>query len=1200
MKGYLFLVIIFICHLQIGFAQLNLQLKKLDASGLNISTSEYPVLTAYIKVTNNGNQVELSKDNIKILENNALFTAKAMELSPIVDGWQILKWIPEQYMFTFQYQCIIYALYNNELTNNYGIGKLNRAPYTIVTDQDNLQIRDVFWSYVQPGNSIPYQVRFRSWVDTESPDGPVSLKLDSITTNSKYFEVKWVGSDSDNDRAAPPRNLRVGSSYWANIYFKPDAYAYYQDILTFHYEGGLKRIVPLYGNSYTVQTKSMIQLISPNGGEKLAPCETFQIKWRGYAPQFPVELYYSTNGGFTWQLIDQVKDSVYNWTVPDIDADKLIVKVRQNFNQNDIYYISKDTRNTLDAAYNQFSTQLSFVNQIGNIFTYDLNNLPPAIKNSQYLNSENDANEYTSLGMVYSPYDSLYYVAYYSNNIPYYSQKDTIAVFNANDKYPINKITLNQNIRIKKIKADNSNQMISVIPTFGNRVFIYDSKNFQLIKTLTFDTQVIDFSFNTKLNQAAALLLDGEIEIIDLKNYSIIKELKYNEFPNFVQLALSPNGKLLSIGTKADKSGLKTNIYVIEIETGKIVRVFTPSNGDPIGLFFNPSSSTLITGSVSDKQIAFYDLSTSKNTGELYGHSTIMNDIKLAPNGLSLISTASGNDNAVYRTFVYPEEDLSDSTLSILRPALNLDKIVFDPVYLGTKNEYKINKVCNISEVEATFASAKFKLGWYFNLKNNWGLTQLKPGQCLDFDIVFTPLDTGIIRDTLAIHSCNSDYLLPIEIKVLPRNIEYLSANYDFGDVCIGDTITKRLDILKNNDPVPLIVNYLNFNDPHNRNFSVTIANTDTIIPPNGTLAGIVRFYPDTLGYYYPIMTIYHSNQEKINGTFTIKGKGIGSYIELSHNKLLFIPEVLTREFTIKNTGITDINFDDFRIIPPDNFEFISSKKFVLKPNESTLLKVRWNGIKEKANLIIDATPCLAQNNIPLDFFDGMVELTIPRVETSAKNENLEIPIQIKPNDKEPYKGVRPFEATFEVNPKIFLPTSVSSDIGEASLISNNVNGNREFKIRVEANFDNPATIAIIKGVAGLTDTNYSDLIIKEPSAKFGEYVNTIVRNGGIFINDICGDRYIQNEKNIVMIQSIAPNPANDFVKIVFEAETTDPLKIEMIDNMGNQICVINNYRPRIGTNELTFNTSKCEIGNYNFNIYYLNKIKSSSFIIMR
>lgn len=1199
MKGIIISIVLLFLQLPLLFSQLSLQIKQIDEIS-NINTQGYPTMSADIKVTFNGNQVELKKEDIKILENNSFFTAKAIELSPINNGWQTLKWIPEQYLFTFSYQCLFYALHNNTLTSGFGIGRLSRVPETYVTDMNNFQIRDVFWDDVQPGQSIPEQVRFRTLVNTENPDGPYSLRLDSVTTKTKYFELKWIGSDSDNDRSPPPRDLRVNSSYWINVFFKPDQLGYYQDILTFHYEGGLKRIVPLYGNTYTVETESLIQLISPNGGEKLAPCEVFQIKWRGHAPQFPVQLYYSVNGGYSWQQIAEVKDSVYNWTVPDIEAANLIVKVRQNFNQNNVANIGKDTRSILDAGYNQFSTITSFVNYAGAVFTYDLTNIPPSLKKTQYLNGIDDTGDYSTTGLVYSPYDSLYYISFTNSSVSYNAQKDTIAVFNNIENGPIKKFTLAQNIRIKEIKADISNSMIAVLPRFGNQIHIYDSKNFELIKSLTFSTQVIDFSFNTKLNQAAALLLDGEIELIDLSNNSVIKQIKFNEFPNFVQIALSPNGKLLSIGSKADNSGLKTNIYVVEIETERIVRVFNPSQGDPIGLFFNPSSSTLITGSISDMQIAFYDLSSSANTGQLYGHSNRMNDIKLAPNGLSLISTASSFDNVLFRTFVYPEEDRSDGSLSIRRPALNLDKITYEAVYLGTTNEYNINNICNISEVTATFPSAKFKPGSFFKLRDNWELTQLEPTKCLDFNIVFTPLDTGLIRDTLAIRSCNSDYLLPFEIRVLPRNISYLNSNYDFGDVCIGDTAIANIELLRNEDPVPLIVNYFIFNSPHNRNFSVTIPKTDTIVPAGGTLSGIVKFFPDTLGNYLPILSVYHSNQTKINGNFNVKGKGIGSYIEYSHNKLLYIPEVLTRQLTLKNIGVTDINFNDFKIVPPDNFQFISPRNFVLKPNESKTVEISWNGVKEKASLVIDANPCLAQNTVPLDFFNGFVELIIPKIETSATNENVEIPIEIKPNDRDKYNGIRPFEATFEVNPKIFLPTSIVSDLGSASIISNQVNGKREFKIKVEGNFDNAGTIAVIKGVAGLTDTNYSDLTIKEPSLKFGEYVTTVVRNGSIFINDICNDRYIQNNKSPITIKNIAPNPASDFVTLKFDSENSDPIKIEMLDNIGDIIFTMNYYKPKIGENEITFDVSKLGIGNYNINIYLTNKAKSTSFIIMR
>jgi len=236
-----------------------------------------------------------------------------------------------------------------------------------------------------------------------------------------------------------------------------------------------------------------------------------------------------------------------------------------------------------------------------------------------------------------------------------------------------------------------------------------------------------------------------------------------------------------------------------------------------------------------------------------------------------------------------------------------------------------------------------------------------------------------------------------------------------------------------------------------------------------------------------------------------------------------------------------------------------------------------------------------------LDIYKGDAEIIIPRVETSSKNENLEIPIHVNIIQGEPYRGDRPFEATFEVNPKIFLPTSVQSNRGDAELISNISSSNkREFKVRVNGNFDESGLLATIKGVAGLSDTNYSDLIINESSLNFGTNVNVLVKNGGIFINDICNDRYIYNDLNQVEINGLSPNPANEYINLDFESTSVNDVRIELIDNLGSVLFSVNNFKTKIGTNRITFKINSLGIGNYKINIYSDVSVKSASFIIMR
>jgi len=74
-----------------------------------------------------------------------------------------------------------------------------------------------------------------------------------------------------------------------------------------------------------------IHVLHPNGGELLVPGTTETISWvatdtnNAIIPQ--IDLYYSSNGGDSYNFIDSTTDSgFYQWTVPSIITDQVLIK----------------------------------------------------------------------------------------------------------------------------------------------------------------------------------------------------------------------------------------------------------------------------------------------------------------------------------------------------------------------------------------------------------------------------------------------------------------------------------------------------------------------------------------------------------------------------------------------------------------------------------------------------------------------------------------------------------------------------------------------------------------------------------------------------------------------------------------------------------------------------------------------------------
>jgi hypothetical protein len=96
-----------------------------------------------------------------------------------------------------------------------------------------------------------------------------------------------------------------------------------------------------------------INVLSPNGGETLSAGSKTDIKWSTLISGGNVSLYYSTDGGSTWGVIQEGLDKtgVYSWVVPDEVTTKAIVEARWTyegidancFDQGDKYFAIKSS-----------------------------------------------------------------------------------------------------------------------------------------------------------------------------------------------------------------------------------------------------------------------------------------------------------------------------------------------------------------------------------------------------------------------------------------------------------------------------------------------------------------------------------------------------------------------------------------------------------------------------------------------------------------------------------------------------------------------------------------------------------------------------------------------------------------------------------------------------------------------------------------
>ncbi len=82
-----------------------------------------------------------------------------------------------------------------------------------------------------------------------------------------------------------------------------------------------------------VVPSASLTLITPNGGENMTSCQTYQITWSSTGSICDVLIKYSTDNGCSWTTIDTVSNTgSYDWPVPPEDSNQCLVCISDTCN----------------------------------------------------------------------------------------------------------------------------------------------------------------------------------------------------------------------------------------------------------------------------------------------------------------------------------------------------------------------------------------------------------------------------------------------------------------------------------------------------------------------------------------------------------------------------------------------------------------------------------------------------------------------------------------------------------------------------------------------------------------------------------------------------------------------------------------------------------------------------------------------------
>ncbi len=1207
MKKLVFLITAFLIAGSVEiFAQISLEIKPvIQGSSITVNADSIPMLKAKIRASADGMYLNLKPENVIIQENNR--TVKPAEIIQGEDNWNEIKWYTPAPGPLMPNYVTFYVSHDNNFSGITG--------YYTRQDMPQIGFKNIDYEaidYLSFGKTAPGDKKYQRFIlnaamaKKDTIDGEyteVPLHIDSIRTHSKEFSWYWHGSIFNDKK--PPLDINSGFAYKVSGIFEPPDTNYYRDRLTVYYDGGAQKDLDLIGNFYHLETESVLQLEYPLGGEVLTPCDEIDFRWTGHAGEFPTLIEYTSNEGVTWKIIGSSQSSSYKWKIPKDLTGDLLFRIRQKDTLPTVYNLKIDDTPVYRISFRKDGEKMLAANVSGYIYEYDIETKVPTgpYKIGSY---KYPADVIIITGLDYIEQHDMFAVSYYKNIFNQNIRNDSIAFFKTGqfDK-PLFKIAAGNRYYIGNMYVEPERRYIVIQPSFGSRLRILDPETGDFIRTVDFENIITSVSFSRNTGKMVASLLNGKVQILSLPDFQVEKTLDFSYLPIITQLALAPNGKYLAIGEMPPQgtmvSSSSTKIHIFDIDKNMIVRSNGRISSAPLGLEFNAESSILVVGSRAVPQIMKWYLesdyveTSGGNAGEL-------TDFAFSPDGHSLATSSASDDNLNLRTVVFEEIDQTEDFVHVISPSPSLDSLNAGEIFIGENRDYTIDTLfCNAGEVPLYVFNAYMKKGIFFKITGMTLPDTLLPGECFPVQISFNPLDTGLIEDELVIVSCSKNYEIKLKGISKKRNISFYSEVFDFGEQCLLDTTEKEVLFIKNEDPVPLTINSISFFGGSYNSFETANVIQDTVLPPGESMSVDFRFIPRELGENKTNAGVKHSFQQKLMPQAVFRGTGIGTFLGLKSERIMFIPEIRQRTFTIENKASNLITIEDVTFKPEGIYRLITPMPVDIEGLDSTLITIEWYSNEfEQGTMTIKASPCATASDVVLDMYSGNSQLSIPTVEADPRGSAV-IPVFFKNTENRSYKGVRFFDAEIEINPRMFYPEEVISLYGEAVLTKNEIiDDRRVIGFRVDGVYPIEGTVAEIHGIAGLAETDSSPIEFREASPFWGTAVSSSHTPGTLKLFNLCGERRVLHPQNNIEIVSLKPNPVNDFCEIQFELSRPGYVTLEIYDNLGNKVQSTSEFYAREGVNIINIPAYDLLPGTYRVLIKMGGDFAAKLFIVVR
>jgi WD40 repeat protein len=1155
-----------------SYAQLTLNGVAIPGVGSSVDASKFPEITVRFRATLNGQPTNVDVADLYLLEINVF--RRVTSLTQEGSGIHTLRFTTST--FSTKVNSTPTATSANLVLYAVRSGDVGQLPITwdafpasrggSIFVVDSLFRRVPFFldlGDVTPGSEVMRKLNLRTFAATIDERGNERrLMIDSLKTSSSNFRIVWKGTYGAK---APPVSVDAGTDYRFDLYCKPSSSEPISDVLTIVYEGGMRHEVMLFANTPTYKPTTILKLLTPNGGENLAACQDVTVAWKGAIQGFHAHVEYSTDGGSSWKFIDSTLDSTLRWQVPVDYTDKAKIRVYQKQGASGARWLYGERSPATNIAFSENGRYLAVAHQNGIIVEWDV---ATSTKTVSYV-AEGVVPGSTKVTRLSYLGNSRSLAAIVDRPAP---AKDQLLKFELGTALPVAKVDIDH-LNAGEVISDSLVTKVYVAGTMSARLRVYDGA------TLAAAGEVLLGAPSSAARSTDGILvlalINGDVLRFDpntgKERYRFQADLPRMGGPAVRDLSVSRSNRLIALAGEASpglgNAPQEQRTLVYDTQTNSLIRVIYREGSNVVGVTINPSETYITMGFAGQPQIRQYDVVNRQILGPIPGmpgHSQLMTDVEYGADGSTLASCSEDTrDNLLLRRIITPESDESDATFRIVPLDVATPQLSFGVQYIGATIDTLIGgSICNNGIVPVIFERGDLQIGSWLALRGTIQRDTIRPGECLRVQFRAVPKDTGSLADTLELYACERIFRIPIVITSIDRNLATFGDMTNFGDVCVRDTARKTFVIVRNDDPIPVVIDGISMRKGISSQYRVRGYRPGDTLQPGESMSVEVLFIPRQRGHDTDQVVISYAGQSATARQIRVLGRGAGADIDISHPILAFISDVPERSVVLSNRTGNPITLSAATFTSGAPFTTSTVFPVVIPPADSLVLPIRHTGgtISGSDELVFEVTPCAATSSIRLVQYQGTASVWMRDVRVDPRTA-AELPIVANIAGNVPYKGVRPLELVMQTYQRHFYADSLRVIGGSGEIVSQRVDGDvRSITLRMNSDFAHrESIIAYVIGRAGIAEFDSSLVTFDTAARAFGAQVQTSYKPGLLRIANPNPYRHVFVTGGPI-VRSISPLPAFDAAHVTIESPISQDVTLKVVDQQGAIVFESKNY----------------------------------------